>query len=103
MDPEAVSGSRECSSAECQLSLGGQAHVTSMPGGHHPQTDDAHCDGRQRMLGADFRSSGTVNDARLAWGKTRLLPSQSWHFCCTCGPPFAEEPATPPGCYGSQE
>src|SRR5262249_57741950 len=34
MDPEAVSGSRECSSAKCQLSIGGQAHVTSMLGAH---------------------------------------------------------------------
>jgi len=34
MDREAMSGSRECSSAECQLSIGGQAHVTSMLGAH---------------------------------------------------------------------
>src|SRR5215467_8288313 len=39
-----------------------------MPGGHYPQTDDAHRHGRQRMLGADFRSSGMVNDARWRGG-----------------------------------
>src|SRR5215471_9929267 len=36
------------------------------------------------MLGADFRSSGTVNDARLAWRDTRPVPSQSRHLSCTC-------------------
>src|SRR5215471_3214389 len=36
------------------------------------------------MLGADFRSSGTVNDARLAWRDTRPVPSQGRHRSCTC-------------------
>src|SRR5215471_15312412 len=39
-----------------------------MPTGHHPQTDDAHRHGRQRMLGADFRSSRTLDDARRRGG-----------------------------------
>src|SRR5215470_10024882 len=54
-----------------------------MPGGHDPRTDDAHCDGRQRTLGADFRSSATVNDARRR-GETRPVPSRSRHCSCTC-------------------
>src|SRR5262250_1115887 len=54
-----------------------------MPGRHHPRTDDAHCDGRQRTLGADFRSSATVNDARRR-GETRPVPSRSRHCSCTC-------------------
>src|SRR5499433_1116160 len=46
-----------------------------MPGGHHPQTDDADPHGRQRTLGADFLSSGgRVNDARRRGGTLGLCP-----------------------------
>src|SRR5215468_578059 len=39
-----------------------------MPEGHQPQTDDAYRHGPQRKLGADFRSSRTLNDARRRGG-----------------------------------
>src|SRR5215813_8020838 len=55
-----------------------------MPGGHHPQTDDAHRHGRQRTLGPDFRSSGDGERRPTAWGDTRPVPSQSRHCSCTC-------------------
>src|SRR5215471_671191 len=44
-----------------------------MPGGHHPQTDDARCHGPRRRW--------TTRDGV---GETRHVPSQSRHCSCTC-------------------
>src|SRR5215470_8920764 len=54
-----------------------------MPGGHHPQTDDAQRHGRQQTLRADFRSSGDGERRPRACGEARPLPSQGRHRSCT--------------------
>src|SRR5215467_1842074 len=66
-----------------------------MPGGHHPQTDDADPHGRQRTLGADFRSSGDGQRRPTASGDTRPVPSRGRHRSCTCAQLSTGRPPLP--------